>query len=327
MLNFTSFDIMADLAFGAPLGLLEKAEYTPWVRTTFVAIKMLTFRMILGYYFPWTSRLMPYLIPESMKRKRAEHLGYAAAQVDARLAKETDRPDIWTLVLREEKAEAEGKKARLSTAEMHSNAGVFMIAGTETTATALSGMVYLLLKHPDRLSRLKEEIYGNFKSVDEMTLEKLPHLPYLNAVINESMRLYPAAPESLVRAAPAQGAEICGKFVPAGTTAFILHYCAFRSPHNWALPDAFVPERWLSDCDPIFAKDDKKVFQPFSVGPRNCIGRNLAMHEIRLILTSLIWHFDLELCEQSANWNDQKTFSLWDKGPLMVKFSKAKGLP
>ncbi|GME64353.1 hypothetical protein EKO04_007756 [Neofusicoccum parvum] len=324
LLNWTSFDIMGDLAFGAPLGLLEHGAYTPWVALTFAAIKMLTFRMILGYYFPVTGRIMPLLIPESMKRKRAEHLAYAAAQVDARLGRRTDRPDIWTLVLREAAA---GKEPGLTVGEMHSNAGVFMIAGTETTATALSGMVYLLLRHPDCLRRLKEEVYGAFESADEMTLERLPHLPYLNAVINEAMRVYPAAPEALMRAVPPEGAEICGKFVPGGTTVFITHYCAFRSPHNFALPDSFVPERWLPDCDPHFAKDDKKAFQPFSVGPRNCIGRNLANHEIRLILANIIWHFDLELCEESSNWTDQKTFSLWSKLPLMVKVSKAKGKP
>ncbi|KAL1637459.1 hypothetical protein SLS56_000597 [Neofusicoccum ribis] len=286
LLNWTSFDIMGDLAFGAPLGLLEHGAYTPWVALTFAAIKMLTFRMILGYYFPVTGRIMPLLIPESMKRKRAEHLAYAAAQVDARLGRRTDRPDIWTLVLREAAA---GKEPGLTVGEMHSNAGVFMIAGTETTATALSGMVYLLLRHPDCLRRLKEEVYGAFESADEMTLERLPHLPYLNAVISEAMRVYPAAPEALMRAVPPEGAEICGK-------AKELHWKKVRK---------------------LYLKVPDRVELTFL--------RSLANHEIRLILANIIWHFDLELCEESSNWTDQKTFSLWSKLPLMVKVSKAKG--
>jgi len=58
------------------------------------------------------------------------------------------------------------------------------------------------------------------------------------------------------------------------------------------------------------------VFQPFSYGPRNCIGRALAYNEMRLILARVLWNFDMELCKESQDWATQKTFVLWEKSEL-----------
>lgn len=77
------------------------------------------------------------------------------------------------------------------------------------------------------------------------------------------------------------------------------------------------------DSSSPFSGDDRPAVQPFSVGPRNCLGINLAYLEIRLILATVVWHFDLELCEESRKWDQQKVFNLWEKGPLMVCVQKA----
>jgi cytochrome P450 len=61
------------------------------------------------------------------------------------------------------------------------------------------------------------------------------------------------------------------------------------------------------------------MFQPFSFGPRNCIGKNLAYNEMRVILASVLWNFDLELCEQSHDWADQKSYVLWEKPGLFCR--------
>ncbi|KAK5019787.1 hypothetical protein LTR16_012675, partial [Cryomyces antarcticus] len=84
------------------------------------------------------------LLPKSLGEKRIQHFKYSTDRVDRRLATPTDRPDIWTLVLNNQEKEGKG----LSVKEMHSNASLFMVAGTETTATLLSGLTYYLLKNP-----------------------------------------------------------------------------------------------------------------------------------------------------------------------------------
>ena len=82
-------------------------------------------------------------------------------------------------------------------------------------------------------------------------------------------------------------------------------------------PFAFHPERWLGD--PAFTGDCREAFQPFHVGPRNCIGKNLAYVEMRLILVRVLWNFDLRIAEDSLDWmSRQKVFNLWEKGKLNV---------
>lgn len=130
--NCTTFDIMGDLAFGEPLGLLEQSGYTPWVKAIFKSIKAAQF-MRIGLEFPLLGKIIQKLImPHSLMKKRIEHFQYSADRVDRRLEKGTDKPDIWNLVLK-------NGTGQLSTGEMHSNAATFMLAGTETTATLLSG--------------------------------------------------------------------------------------------------------------------------------------------------------------------------------------------
>ena len=99
-------------------------------------------------------------------------------------------------------------------------------------------------------------------------------------------------------------------------------HAANHSPRNFTDADSYIPERWLGD--PEYASDDRDAIQPFSFGPRNCLGKNLAYHELRLLLAVTLWHFDLELQQESWEWTDQKVFLLWDKKPLMVKLKDAR---
>lgn len=90
-----------------------------------------------------------------------------------------------------------------------------MLAGTETTATVLSGLTYLLLKNPDKLARLTHEVRQAFDSFEDMHIAKLTQLTFLQACLEEGLRMYPPLPVGLVRVAPKNGATVCGQFVPA----------------------------------------------------------------------------------------------------------------
>jgi len=97
----------------------------------------------------------------------------------------------------------------------------------------------------------------------------------------------------------------------------------YRNPANFHAPYSFIPERWFSDSDGEFGNDRKLAFQPFSYGPRNCLGKNMAYHEVRLILAKVLWNFDLTLSPESDGWTDQKTYILWEKKPLMCRLTPA----
>lgn len=97
-----------------------------------------------------------------------------------------------------------------------------MLAGSETTATTLSGATYLLLTHPAALAALAREVRSAFASADEITLGSVSagKLPYMLAVLNEALRLYPPVTSGLVRVVPAEGEQISGHYVPGGVSFF-----------------------------------------------------------------------------------------------------------
>lgn len=157
--------------------------------------------------------------------------------------------------------------------ELVTQSNTLMIGGSETTATLLSGMLYYLLINPSTLARLTEEIRTSFSEESEISMQTTSHLPYLQAVIEESLRIYPPVPNILFRSIPWPGEIVCGKFVPGGTSVGLHHYASYHSSKNFFEPESFHPERWLDNGDSRFANDDKDAFHPFSHGPRNCIGK------------------------------------------------------
>lgn len=168
------------------------------------------------------------------------------------------------------------------------------------------------------MATLLHEIRGNFSTVTDLTFERLAELKYMNACLKESLRMYPPVPIGSPRVALEGGQTILGKWVPAGTWISMHHFATYQSEANFKNHSKFVPERWLK-TNPIYAKDTLEAHQPFSFGPRNCLGQNMAMHEMRLILAMLLFKYDLELMEESLDWLNQKTFGLWMKHPLMVR--------
>ncbi|KAK0640198.1 NAD-dependent protein deacetylase hst2-1 [Lasiodiplodia hormozganensis] len=306
--NCTTFDIMGDLTFGEPLGLLEQSEYTPWVRAVFGSIKAQHLARIMMEY-PVLGKLAVLFTPKGLDEQVRVHFQHSADRVDRRLAKSDDgKPDIWGLVL-------DKGKDLISLGQMHANSSLFMIAGTETTATLLSGLTWYLLKNPDKLKKAVEEVRS--RSEEDLSLEELPRLPYLNACFEEGLRVYPPVPIGLPRETPEGGNMICGEWVPGKTRVSLHNWSAYRSEKNFKDPDSFVPERWLPNTG--YDSDRKEVLQPFSFGPRNCLGKNLAYHEMRIIMAKVLWHFDLELCSESANWADQEAYSLWQKPELWCR--------
>lgn len=92
-------------------------------------------------------------------------------------------------------------------------------------------------------------------------------------------------------------------------------FATHTSPLHFKNPRQFHPERWLGDPD--YARDHLGAWAPFGVGPRNCLGKNLAWHEARLLLATLLMHFDVSVAEESQGWARQRVFTLWEKPPLL----------
>lgn len=139
--------------------------------------------------------------------------------------------------------------------------------------------------------------------------------------IYEGLRLYPPVPVGVPRdiAASKEGKQlVCGRWIPSGTTVSVHAYASYRSQANFRNPDLYAPERWLGDDR--YKDDNQAIFQPFSYGPRNCLGQAMAWHEARLIMATLVSKFDMELCEESRDWLPARVYVLWEKKPLMIRF-------
>ncbi|KAK8088284.1 hypothetical protein PG997_003245 [Apiospora hydei] len=319
LLNFTTFDIMAELCFGSPLGLLEKNEFSPWVASVFQGVKMLPIVSMICYY-PLLNALFTHFEPKSVTEQRVTHCKHSADRVDQRLREGSNQPDVWTLV----SEDTEKSDTKLSLKEMHSNAELFMLAGSETTgtilksmlishkATLLSGVMYLLLKDAAAMLRLSQELpdrRGNH-------VFRPFYLALPQCLSEGSATSIPTSADRLPRVVPEGGKSILGRWVPPETRVAVHHYSTYHSEANFKDAASFVPERWLGD--PRYANDNQASHAPFGWGHRNCLGQNMAMHEMRLILARLIFAYDWQLCEESRGWLEQKAYALWQKERLCV---------
>lgn len=208
-LNFVAFDFTADLVFGDSLNLLENMDYIPFVSNISAAVKFSALRKAIRS-FPYMDSAFEILLPASMKRKRRENMQFSDDRVNRRLEKKvTDHPDLWTHVL-----QAEDTGSGLTLGEMHQNSLLFLMAGTDTTASLLSALTYLLCQNPDKMKILVDEIRSKFTSPDEMNTVSLPQLEYLQMCIDEGLRVYPPVPGGLPRRVTSTGASLDGQALP-----------------------------------------------------------------------------------------------------------------
>lgn len=179
------------------------------------------------------------------------------------------------------------------------------------------------MKNPRVLEKLTAEVRSAFSHSDEITFTGVNKCKYLLACIEEALRAYPPSPQPHHRIVPPGGATVNGEFLPEGVSVSIPIYAASNSPTNWIRPDEFIPERWLGE-NPEFDGDKRDASQPFQLGPRACIGRNLAYAEIKLIISRLVWQFDIQNATEGDWMGSQKVFMVWEKAPLWIKLQPVK---
>lgn len=215
--HFLTFDIFGDLGFGESFDCLQTSKYHPWVALLFNSVKTASIVAAVRYY-PLLRFLLEKCIPPSLKRMKNMHYQQIVDKVDRRLNWELERPDIMSYVIggATRRDGAEG----LPIGEIYATFMVLTTAGSETTATALSGIVNYLVHNPDKLNVLANEIRESFHKDDEITLDGVRNLEYLNAVINEGLRLCPPVPWVLPRRVPAAGGTVSGVWLPGGVSSY-----------------------------------------------------------------------------------------------------------
>ncbi|KAJ4293480.1 hypothetical protein N0V90_008763 [Kalmusia sp. IMI 367209] len=200
-INFTTFDILGDLCFGESFGALDAEEYNEWMANLFKGVKLAPVVRIAKQYpiigLPFF--LLTKLFPQVLEA-RVKHDNYTVEKTAKRIEKETDRKDFMRQVHSSIYILKHNDEKGMTRDEIMRTSGVLIVAGSETSATLLSGAVYYLLQNPTWIHKAQQELDSTFKAESDMTFASLSQLKVLNAILTETFRMYPPVPVILPRA-------------------------------------------------------------------------------------------------------------------------------
>lgn len=299
--NYLTFDIMGDLAFGKAFGMLEG----PQNRFAIDMIGAAAHRhLICGTYLPIHDYHIDKVLFPKIAGMRSRYMQFSKAQAAERTkaGMDVDRKDFFYHLLNAKDPET-GKG--FSTAELWGESNLLIIAGSDTTSTALTASIFYLIHNPPALEKLQKEVRSAFTDVEEIrTGATLSSQHYLRACIDEAMRLSPSVGGVLPRQVLQGGMEIMGKHVPEGMIVGVSSYAIHHNPAFYPEPFDFKPERWIAGSDPSITTESVRIAQsafcPFSVGPRGCIGKSLAYSELTTTLARVVFLYDMRLSPGSS---------------------------
>ncbi|EJD02378.1 high nitrogen upregulated cytochrome P450 monooxygenase 2 [Fomitiporia mediterranea MF3/22] len=297
---YFAYDFMGDLVFGGGFEFMryrDKDGFRPILEEGMKMIGILE-------HVPWIARsLAKYGSEPAVLETYRE---YGTKRYDIRKEQGAISRDLFHFVTNEEGIE----KMDVSREQGLNEIFAAMVAGADTTSTVLDGLFFRILSNTAIFTKLRQEVDSEFPLGEGEPFDavKLAAMPFLNAVINETLRLQAPLSTSLQRS-PIEnsgGKLVAGRFIPESTAIYIPSYALHRDPRYFSpFPYDFIPERWLDNTQinntnkktNVKFTTNTSAFIPFSYGPANCIGKNLAMLEMRMVVATLIQKFDMKLAE------------------------------
>ncbi|KAM7190175.1 Isotrichodermin C-15 hydroxylase [Rhypophila sp. PSN 637] len=336
--NWLAMDILGDLCFGKAFHMLDRPDNRYAVDLVGVAAQ----RHLICGTMPIVNKLsLDKILFRKIAAGRARYMAYSRAQLTDRtaLGDETDRRDFFYHLL---KARDPETGQGFTTPELWGESNLLIIAGSDTTSTAMAATLFYLVRNPAALKQVTAEIRDKFTSVEDIhSGAVLNTCTYLRACIDEAMRLSPSVGGLLPREVLAGGFTVDGETIPEGTVIGTPHYTIHHNENYYPEPFAYKPERWVSS---IVGEDNvaraQSAFCPFSIGPRGCIGKGLAYLEMMVTLGRVLFLYDLRRAaggivdpgeggREGAEWGREKvseyqlvdTFTSLKDGP-MVEFRR-----
>ncbi|KAE9365295.1 cytochrome P450, partial [Stipitochalara longipes BDJ] len=275
--------VMSATAFGGSLNMVASNDIT-----LKESITQLFARQAITFLLP-VARYLPFIPPGQSPSliKMTEDI-IATRKIEMGQKREVKK-DILQIILDAHDTDPELYTEQRVRDEMN----MFMAAGTDTTSHSLTCVLLLLVNNPRKLEILVAELDTAFPSKrDPITFAKTQDLPYLNAVINEALRVLPIISAGVSRVTT-ETTILANYEIPPGVEVLGWFSAMMVDPAAWPDANDFVPERWLGKYRG--AEVDRALFIPFSLGSRNCIGQQFAMKEMRLILATLVRRYELTL--------------------------------
>ncbi|KAH8827503.1 cytochrome P450 [Flagelloscypha sp. PMI_526] len=287
-IKYFIWDFMGDLVLGGGFSMIQDGEDKSGFRSILEQALIAQTSIV---YMPWANNLIPYLA--ALGDSQRKMLQFADKCITERSRQPLAVKDLFYFFAKEDEPE----HLRPSRAANVNDVFLGIGAGADTTVLTLSSLFFLLFAHPEKFRVLREEI-DSLDESESTNLTRLAHLPYLNACIDETLRLFPPLLTQLSRTpANGHGNVIGGRYVPDGTTVYIAPLLLGRDPRYFSPhTTSFWPERWLSSER---AKNpgiihNTQAFIPFSAGVTLCLGKQLAYRELRLATTTLIRNFNMK---------------------------------
>ncbi|KAF2682000.1 cytochrome P450 [Lentithecium fluviatile CBS 122367] len=276
-----TFDVMGEFAFARSFEMLENEKWH-------FAVRLLRRAMtLLGPFspVPWLAQIAFYIAPWMyIVRDWLSMMEWCKKRMGERIQMKVDRADVshWLI-------DASLKKGSLQADRewLNGDAVTIVIAGSDTIAPTLVFAFYELA----RSSKQQNVLFAELKDVDVFDHTALQRCEHLSALINETLRLHPPVPTGGYRQSPPNGMKINQTYVPGNVTIVVPRYSLARLESAYQCADQFIPERWTTR--PHMVKD-RRGFAPFSQGRFNCVGKALAMREMRLVIALLVTKFTVE---------------------------------
>ncbi len=297
---------MSNVIFGRDFALLEDSKYRPVVE----ALKASNVRMgvLLQTDAMRTLRMDKRLFPKAVEGRNIFVQFVKNLLADRFGGSEKGANDMISLL---DEGKSDGNKLKKS--ELLAEGVTLVVAGdladkpclterhdcantatgSDTTATALSGFLFYMSKHQELLERARLEVTTAFQASAKIKPGKaLSECHFLRACIQETMRMSPPASTVLWREVEGEGIELGGHHVPAGCEVGVSIYSLHHNEQYLPEPFVFNPDRRSHGEEN--EKVSRVAFMPFSIGPRSCIGRSLALQELMVTTAHLLWRFDMK---------------------------------
>ncbi|KAJ4294588.1 hypothetical protein N0V90_008279 [Kalmusia sp. IMI 367209] len=299
--NWLVFDIMGDLVFGKAFGMLE----SPANRFAVELVGNAAHRhLICGTHLTIHNWHLDKILFRKIAAQRGQYMQYSKSQAMERtkMGLDVDRKDFFYHLLNAKDPETGNG---FSMDELWGESNLLIIAGSDTTSTAMAATFFYLTHNMATLQKLCNEIRTTFSDVEEIVAGPiLSSCSYLRACIDESMRMTPPVAGALPRQVLPGGMDIDGHHIPAGVDVGVPHYAIHHNADYFPRPFDYIPERWLSDPASNPLHNNLAVahaaFCPFSIGPRGCIGKGLAYVELTVTIARVLFLFDLRLAPGST---------------------------
>ncbi|KAI1866522.1 hypothetical protein JX265_007823 [Neoarthrinium moseri] len=296
MILYYTMDAAGRFSFGEPLGCLAAEDD--------VGGSIQLIRDRFNHWGWWSSipqlERLVFRNPLAMRQKRAPSsmAAAAAAKLQARAGK--DKHDIEHTDLLQRFLEASQDHPEALNASGITGMLMSTISGAgDTTATTVTSALYYLLKNPESLKKLEDEL--SQAGLSEIpAFSEVSKLPYLDAVIKESMRVFSTATWPMERLVPAGGVTIAGMFFPEGTSVGCLPSAVHQNTKVFGEDaDTYRPERWLT-ADREQLRQMEATHMGFSRGRRVCLGQNIAIMQMKKVIPALVMKFKFELANSEA---------------------------